>query len=72
MASQLEWDKYEAALLIDASEQVLKNPSAKRETVKNLSNTLRERAISRGIRIDNVFRNVKPPVHPPVSYTIRC
>ena len=57
MAEQLEWDKFEAALLIDAAEQVLRNPSAKKETVKNLSRALRYRAINRGIMIDNVFRN---------------
>ena len=57
MASQLEWDEFEAALLLDAAEYVLKNPSAKKQTVEILSNTLRKRAINRGINIDNVFRN---------------
>ena len=57
MAVQLEWDKFEAALLIAGAEQVMNNPSAKKEVVKNLSHALRHRAINRGIRIDNVFRN---------------
>lgn len=57
MASQLEWDEFEAALLLEAAEYVLKNPSAKKQTVEILSNTLRKRAINRGINIDNVFRN---------------
>ena len=58
MASQLEWDKFETALLIDASEQVIKKPSAKKDIVKALSYSLRERARHRGIQIDNAFRNV--------------
>ena len=31
MAVQLEWDKFEAALLIAGAEQVMNNPSAKKK-----------------------------------------
>lgn len=57
MSERIGWDKYEIALLIDACERVLSGQDEKPTLVKYLSAKLRERAISRGIVIDDIFRN---------------
>lgn len=56
MPKQNDWDKYECALLIEACGKVAKG-APKQELVKALSEQLRRRAISRGKKIDNLFRN---------------
>ena len=54
---QPAWDKFEVALLIDACEKVNSGSQAKQPIVKSLSEGLRNRAISQGLSIDDVFRN---------------
>ena len=57
MAIQIEWDEFEIALHIEASDEVLYNGKPKSEVVKTVSSNLRKRAISKNIAIDDVFRN---------------
>ena len=57
MAIRIEWDEFEIALLIEASEEVLYKGKPKSEVVKTVSSNLRKRAISKNIAIDAVFRN---------------
>lgn len=57
MSEKIGWDKYETALLIDACEKVLSGKIAKATIVSELSLKLRQRAISRGMQIDDIFRN---------------
>lgn len=57
MSKKTGWDKYETALLIDACEKVLSGKIAKATIVSELSLKLRQRAISRGMQIDDIFRN---------------
>ena len=57
MSTKNVWDKYEIALLIDTCEKVLNGTIPRKAAIKQLSTTLRERAVSRGKNIDGVFRN---------------
>ena len=50
------WDQYECALLLDAYLRV-QNGAPRRQTVKDLSEALRRRAMNIGLSIDPVFRN---------------
>lgn len=58
MVSRVKWDKFEAALLIDAFWEIEKAPTRKREIVRQLSIDLRKKAKNAGLEIDDVFRNV--------------
>lgn len=51
------WDIYEASLLIDAFWQIEKNTAPKAVVLQRLSDMLRNRAILKGISIDDTFRN---------------
>ncbi len=57
MAIRIEWDEFEIALLIEACEEVLGSVKKKTEVVRRLSSNLRKRAVSKGVTIDEVFRN---------------
>ncbi len=57
MAIHIEWDEFEIALLIEACEEVLGGVKRKAEAVRRLSSDLRRRAVSKGVTIDEVFRN---------------
>lgn len=54
---RISWDKYETALLFKAYESITRGEDYKSEAVK-LSNTLRQYAINRGIKINETYRNV--------------
>lgn len=57
MAVHMPWDKYETALLIDACCKYNENRISRMEAISYVSKTLRERACSKGIEIDDIFRN---------------
>ena len=57
MPIQAQWDEYEVALLIEAYLEIKKDYTRKKETLLNLSNSLRQRAINMGYTIDEEFRN---------------
>lgn len=57
MAVRVPWDKYEAAILLDACLRVDHGEIERAFAVTYVSNTLRKRAELRGIEIDLVFRN---------------
>ncbi|MDY4877983.1 MAG: hypothetical protein SO163_03860 [Dialister sp.] len=51
------WDEEEAALLVDTYRRIEVTPSQKNELLHQLSDVLRKRAISKGLEIDERFRN---------------
>lgn len=57
MAIRIPWDEQEALLLFDTYEKIQKNPDKKSALTAALSINLRRMAISRGIKIDDTFRN---------------
>lgn len=57
MAVKLKWDKYEAAILLDAYMKIENGDLKRADAIENVSTLLRDRARSRGIEIDNTFRN---------------
>lgn len=57
MASQLPWNRYEVALLLDAYLQIQEEPQKEKEILADLSKILRERALHLGHTIDAAFRN---------------
>jgi hypothetical protein len=58
MASQKAWDKYEAAILLEALIQVKDGNASKKVAIESVSNQLRKKAKCDGFEIDEVFRNV--------------
>lgn len=58
MAIRIPWDDCEAAYLLHELIRVLNNEISRNEAIQLVSNTLRKRALQRGIEIDDVFRNV--------------
>lgn len=57
MAKRIPWDRYEIALLLVAYEKIA-NGDDYSAVALQLSNTLRQLAIHRGIEIDETYRNV--------------
>ncbi len=57
MAKQVEFTKYEAAVLLDAYLKVLSGKLSRANSVKACSQLLREMAVSSGQEIDEVYRN---------------
>lgn len=51
------WDKYETVLLVDTYILVYNKSVKKEDAIKELSRLLRQRAIARGVKIDDYFRN---------------
>lgn len=54
---QPQWDKYEAAFLLEYCLKVENNELSRKEAITTVSEHLRERAKDRGFEIDEVFRN---------------
>lgn len=54
---RVSWDKYESALLFKAYENIASGENFKVEALK-LSNTLRRYAVNRGLKTDDIYRNV--------------
>ncbi len=57
MAIKIPWDKYEVAIIIDASIKVIKNEIDRKIAVREVSEKLRKKALNSGIIIDPVYRN---------------
>lgn len=57
MAIRISWDKYEAAILLDACIKVDNNEKTRCEAITMVSKELRNRANTRGIVIDDIYRN---------------
>ena len=51
------WDEEEAALLVDIYRRIEATPSQKSELLHQLSDVLRKRAVSKGMEIDERFRD---------------
>lgn len=54
---KVNWDEEEAALLVDTYRRIEATPSQKSELLHQLSDVLRKRAVSKGLEIDERFRN---------------
>lgn len=54
---QKPWDRYEVAFLLNYCLKTEAGDMSRKEAVDIVSNTLRERAIVRGVEIDETFRN---------------
>lgn len=63
---QPKWDIYEAAILLDGYLESLTANKPKLHIIKDISATLRQMAINRGMTIDDIFRNENG-----ISYQIR-
>lgn len=57
MAVRIPWDKYEASLLLDYCIKVENGEVSRTEAISIVSQILRQRAVSAGHEIDEVFRN---------------
>ena len=57
MSVRIPWDKYEVALLIEACEEVQKGEMTKSQAVVKVSKTLRDLAVARNYKVDDIFRN---------------
>ncbi len=57
MSVRITWNDYEIALLIETTLDTINNPQSYKNNVENLSNTLRQMAVVKGIDIDEKYRN---------------
>ena len=57
MALRVGWDIYETAILLDACIQIEQGKCDRKEMIKKASVALRKRAESKGVSIDELFRN---------------
>ena len=55
---QPKWDKYEAALLLEAVFNVESGKEGRSEAIKRISSSLRKIALIRGLSIDDTYRNI--------------
>lgn len=58
MANQKQWDKYEAAILLDYYLQYLDGKLSRKEAIQMVSAELRKIAENKNILIDDVYRNI--------------
>ena len=57
MAERIAWDKYEAAILLEAVLKIDANVENKNDAIERVSKQLRSMAKNRGLSIDDVYRN---------------
>ena len=57
MAERIAWDKYEAAILLEAVFRIEANAESKNDAIERVSKQLRSMARNRGLSIDDVYRN---------------
>ena len=57
MAVQVEWNLFEASLLLEAYLEIQEKTISKMVAIHRVSEDLRKMAINQGLEIDNVFRN---------------
>ena len=55
--SQPSWDKYEAAILLDALIKIKEGKLFKDEAIRKVSSELRRMAVNNGMKIDEIYRN---------------
>ncbi len=56
-AKKIPWSEEETALLIETYQNIVSGKIKRSDAIKELSEILRNYAIKKGIRIDNIFRN---------------
>ena len=57
MAERIMWDKYEAAILLEAVLKIEDNSENKNDVIERISRQLRTMAQNRGLSIDDTYRN---------------
>lgn len=57
MAERIMWDKYEAAILLEAVLKIENNSESKGNAIERVSRQLRSMAQNRGLSIDDTYRN---------------
>ena len=57
MFERILWDKYEAAILLEAVLKIKNQVESKSEAIERVSKQLRSMAINRGISVDDTYRN---------------
>ena len=57
MAERIMWDKYEAAVLLEAVLKIEDNSETKNDAIERVSKQLRSMAQNRGLAIDDTYRN---------------
>ena len=55
---RMPWNKYETAILLEASLRVIRDKTKKKECIKQVSEALRQMAINQGVQIDDLYRNI--------------
>ena len=55
---RVPWNKYETAILLEASLRVIRDKTKKKECIKQVSEALRQMAINQGVQIDDLYRNI--------------
>lgn len=58
MALRILWEQDEALILLDALLRIVNEGYPRKQAVAEVSETLRKRAIDKGIKIDDIFRNI--------------
>lgn len=58
MANKILWDKYEAAILLDALVSSYEGRISRKEAIESVSSELRNRAKKKGLEVDDIFRNI--------------
>ena len=54
---QLQWNIYEAVILLDGYLEVKNKNMSRSKIIENVSKDLRKMAINQGIEIDDIYRN---------------
>ena len=57
MSTRIVWNEHEQAVLLQALIDVLNGKTERKEAISEVSKRLRKEAESRGIKIDEKFRN---------------
>ena len=57
MAKRIRWDEEEAVIMLDALVKSSDGIITRKEAVSYVSNALRQRAVNKGMVIDDIFRN---------------
>lgn len=55
---RVPWNKYETAILLEASLQVIRDKTKKKECIRQVSEVLRQMAVNQGLQIDDLYRNI--------------
>ena len=58
MVRQRPWDKYEAAILLEAVIKIYQGEVERKQAIADVSDKLRKKALNEGLEIDDIYRNI--------------